>query len=175
MPNRIISTGTNADNGALANTLTHMPSRFSAAFTRPTGEAHWEPLLRARAIENLCGLVAAAQVGRHVNGRDTYGHSHSRKMLLGEEPDANLVELLSNDERVTADDSTDVLFHTNEDAGVPAENSIAFYSALRRAGVPAELHIYQRGPHGVGLAPGDPVLGSWKDRLADWLKSAGFL
>ena len=46
-----------------------------AAFTVPTGEAHWEPLLRARAIENLCGLVAAAQVGRHVNGRDTYGHS----------------------------------------------------------------------------------------------------
>jgi predicted amidohydrolase len=46
-----------------------------AAFTVPTGEAHWETLLRARAIENLCGVVAAAQVGQHANGRATYGHS----------------------------------------------------------------------------------------------------
>jgi nitrilase len=46
-----------------------------AAFTVPTGEAHWETLLRARAIENLCAVVAAAQVGHHANGRDTWGHS----------------------------------------------------------------------------------------------------
>ncbi len=47
----------------------------SAAFTVPTGEAHWHLLLRARAVENLCHLVAAAQVGNHENGRQTYGHS----------------------------------------------------------------------------------------------------
>ncbi len=46
-----------------------------AAFTVPTGEAHWEVLLRARAIENLCAVVAAAQAGDHANGRATYGHS----------------------------------------------------------------------------------------------------
>ena len=46
-----------------------------AAFTVPTGQAHWETLLRARAIENLCGVVAAAQTGRHANGRSTWGHS----------------------------------------------------------------------------------------------------
>jgi deaminated glutathione amidase len=46
-----------------------------AAFTAPTGEAHWEPLLRARAIENLCFLVASAQHGLHPNGRRTWGHS----------------------------------------------------------------------------------------------------
>ncbi|PID50173.1 MAG: acyltransferase [Proteobacteria bacterium] len=46
-----------------------------AAFTDVTGQAHWEPLLRARAIENLCYVVAAAQGGYHVNGRSTYGHS----------------------------------------------------------------------------------------------------
>ena len=47
----------------------------AAAFTRTTGAAHWETLLRARAIENLCYVVAAAQHGRHPNGRETWGHS----------------------------------------------------------------------------------------------------
>jgi predicted amidohydrolase len=46
-----------------------------SSFTVPTGEAHWEVLLRARAIENLCYVVAAAQWGRHANGRQTYGDS----------------------------------------------------------------------------------------------------
>ena len=46
-----------------------------SAFTRTTGEAHWEVLLRARAIENLCWVVAPAQGGQHVNGRQTWGHS----------------------------------------------------------------------------------------------------
>jgi predicted amidohydrolase len=46
-----------------------------SAFTRPTGEAHWHVLLRARAIENGCFVLAAAQGGRHENGRDTFGHS----------------------------------------------------------------------------------------------------
>ena len=46
-----------------------------AAFTRPTGEAHWHVLLRARAIETGCFVVAAAQTGEHADGRATYGHS----------------------------------------------------------------------------------------------------
>ncbi len=46
-----------------------------AAFTRVTGEAHWEVLLRARAIENQCYVIAAAQWGEHFGGRQTYGHS----------------------------------------------------------------------------------------------------
>lgn len=46
-----------------------------AAFTVPTGEAHWHVLLRARAIETACHIIAAAQCGRHADGRATYGHS----------------------------------------------------------------------------------------------------
>jgi len=46
-----------------------------SAFTAPTGRAHWETLLRARAIENLCHMVAPAQSGFHENGRETYGDS----------------------------------------------------------------------------------------------------
>ena len=58
---------------------------------------------------------------------------------------------------------------------MPPENSVAFYLALRKAGVPAELHVYERGKHGVGLAPSDPVLSTWAQRLADWLRVRGLL
>jgi acetyl esterase/lipase len=99
-----------------------------------------------------------------------YTHRGSRKNLLGENPDPSLVENLSNDKQVTPQTPPTFLFHTNADTGVPAENSVAFYLALRKAGVPAELHIYEQGRHGVGLAPADPILSTWAARLGDWLK-----
>ncbi|HYK88808.1 MAG TPA: alpha/beta hydrolase [Acidobacteriota bacterium] len=104
-----------------------------------------------------------------------YAHAGSRNNLLGNSPDPKLVESLSNEKMVTAQTPPTFLFHTNEDRGVPAENSVLFYLALRRAGVPAEMHIYERGDHGVGLAPNDPVLSTWAVRLADWLKVRGML
>ena len=97
---------------------------------------------------------------------DPYVHAYSRKMLLGDAPDPALVALLSNERQVTPETPPTFLFHTSDDAVVPVENSIAFYLALRKAGVPAELHVYESGPHGVGLAPFDPVLSTWTDRLA---------
>jgi acetyl esterase/lipase len=102
-------------------------------------------------------------------------HKGSRRNLLGENPEPQLMELLSNEKQVTAETPPTFLFHTNEDQGVPAENSVLFYMALRKAGVPAEIHIYQRGRHGVGLAPTDLALSSWPRRLADWLYSGGLL
>lgn len=48
---------------------------FPAAFTAPTGQAHWDVLLRARAIENLCYVLAPAQTGKHANGRETFGNA----------------------------------------------------------------------------------------------------
>ena len=98
-----------------------------------------------------------------------YVHRGSRENLLGKNPDPKLVELLSNEKQVTKDTPPTFLFHTDADDGVPSENSVLFYLALRKAGVPAELHIYQRGPHGVGLASTDQVLSTWPARLADWL------
>ena len=75
---------------------------------------------------------------------------------------------------MTANTPPTFLFQTDEDAGVPAENAVAFYLALRQHKVPAELHVYERGRHGVGLAAGDPVLATWPDRLHDWLVLHGF-
>ena len=104
----------------------------------------------------------------------TFAHVGSRKNLLGDNPDPLLVENLSNELQVTKDTPPTFLFHTTTDSTVPVENSVMFYSALRKAGVPAEMHIYERGPHGVGLAQSDPVLSSWPGRLADWLRIHGW-
>jgi len=104
-----------------------------------------------------------------------YTHTGSMHNLLGDNPDPKLVQSLSNEIQVTAKTPPAFLFHTNEDDGVPAENSVLFYMALRKAGVPAELHIYERGPHGVGLAPTDAVLATWAARLKDWLEIRGLL
>jgi acetyl esterase/lipase len=102
---------------------------------------------------------------------EAYVHKGSRRNLLGDSPDPKLVESLSNERAVTKDTPPCFLFHTNADTGVPPENSVLFYLALRKHGVPAELHIYENGPHGVGLAWSDAVLGTWPARLSDWLKN----
>jgi acetyl esterase/lipase len=104
-----------------------------------------------------------------------YTHKGSQEMLLGKDPDPKLIEELSAEKHVTADTPPTFLFTTNADTTVPAENSLVYYEALRKAGVPAEIHVYERGPHGVGLAPRDPVLSTWPARLADWLKVHGLL
>jgi acetyl esterase/lipase len=104
-----------------------------------------------------------------------FAHALSRKNLLGEDPDPKLVESLSNDLQVTAQTPPTFLFHTTTDTTVPVENSVRFYLALRKAGVPAELHIFQNGPHGVGLAPTDATLSAWSSLLANWLRDRGLL
>jgi acetyl esterase/lipase len=104
---------------------------------------------------------------------EPYLHRGSLKYLLGDNPDPALVEVLSNEKQVTKDTPPTFLFHTTDDPVVPVENSVMFYSALRKAGVPAEMHLYLKGPHGVGLAQSDPALSSWPQRLADWLRIQG--
>jgi len=104
-----------------------------------------------------------------------YTHHGSEQNLLGDSPDPKLAENLSNELQVTPHTPPTFLFSTSEDTGVPAENSVAFYLALHKAHVPAELHIFQRGPHGVGLDLGDPALGEWPKLLINWLRGLGLL
>lgn len=105
-----------------------------------------------------------------------FAHVGSRKNLLGPEKadDAELAADLSSDRNVTPETPPTFLFQTDADTAVPAENAIRFYLALREKGVPAELHSYQDGPHGVGLYRGDPVLGTWSGLLANWLRANSF-
>jgi acetyl esterase/lipase len=102
-------------------------------------------------------------------------HMGSRRNLLGDNPDPALVTLLSAETQVTPTTPPTFLFHTTADTGVPAENSIRFYLALKAAKVPAELHIFENGPHGVGLALGDPALSAWPVLLTNWLRGRGLL
>src|SRR5690348_12652819 len=104
-----------------------------------------------------------------------YAHSGSRKNLLGDNPDPKLLEDLSNELHVTAQTPPTFLFTTSEDKTVPPENSVDFYLALHKAGVPAELHVFEKGPHGVGLDLSDPALGEWPRLLANWLRGRGLV
>jgi acetyl esterase/lipase len=101
-------------------------------------------------------------------------HKGSERNLLGESPDPKLLESFRNDMQVTKDTPPTFLFHTMEDKGVPPENSIAFYSAMIRNGVPGELHIFEKGRHGIGLGKDIPVTSEWSKACSRWLESRGF-
>lgn len=103
-----------------------------------------------------------------------YTHAGSRNNLLGMSPDPDLLENLSNEKQVTRATPPTFLFHTSADTGVPPENSLMFYMALHANQVPVEMHIYEQGRHGVGLAAKDPVLSTWSERCAAWMKQRGF-
>jgi len=81
-------------------------------------------------------------------------HFGSRDNLLGKDADPKLVELMSNEKQVTPDTPRHFWSNSNDDTGVPPENSIAFYQALRAAKVPVEMHIYLKGGHGYGIKKG---------------------
>ncbi len=102
-------------------------------------------------------------------------HSGSLHNLLGDNPDAKLVESLSNETQVTAQTPPTFLVASTADTVVPAENSVRFYLALRQAKVPAELHVYEKGNHGFGMGKGDPVLSTWTDLCGAWLRLHGLV
>jgi acetyl esterase/lipase len=106
---------------------------------------------------------------------DAYTHKGSKRNLLGENPDPQLVENLSNEKQVTDKTPPTFLVHSNQDTTVPAENSIFFYLALRKAGVPAEMHIYQNGSHGTAIEKKYGVISTWPERCTEWMKVRGLL
>ena len=77
---------------------------------------------------------------------------------------------MSSELQVTSSTPPTFIFQTDKDTGVPAENAVSFYLALRKAKVPAEMHIYEKGPHGVGLAANVPGVNTWPDRCIAWLR-----
>jgi acetyl esterase/lipase len=111
-----------------------------------------------------------------------YTHGGSRRNLLGPNPDPALVKFYSNELHVTAQTPPTFLAHASDDRGVSARNSVDFYVALLKAGVPAELHVYERGDHGLkggaGWGIGGPsrsISSTWPQRALEWMRQRGLL
>jgi acetyl esterase/lipase len=104
-----------------------------------------------------------------------HAHSGSAQALLGAGATTETRARLSLESRVTTQTPPTFLVHGGTDTAVPPENSVLFYAALRRAGVPAELHVFQDGAHGVGLLPGKGPISDWPARCAEWLAHRGLL
>ncbi len=101
-------------------------------------------------------------------------HRGSKLNLLGEHPGAALMKSLSAERQVTPRTPPSFLFATTDDNVVPVRNSVMFYDALVKARVPVEMHLFQHGSHGVGLAPNDPVLRLWPELLIAWMRARGY-
>ena len=102
-------------------------------------------------------------------------HGGSRANLIGADAPQALTDLMSNEKQVTDKTPPVFLFHTADDGAVPVANSVRFFTACHEAGVPAELHIFRTGRHGVGLAQSNPLLSAWPGLLSQWMRGLNFL
>jgi acetyl esterase/lipase len=103
-----------------------------------------------------------------------YSHTGSRKNLLGENPSADWLKLYSNEYQVTKNTPPAFIVHTQDDP-VAVENSIDFYLALKKAGIPAEMHLYAEGGHGYGLRKIGKPVENWSQRCEDWMRYMGLI
>jgi acetyl esterase/lipase len=103
-----------------------------------------------------------------------YVHTGSRMYLLGDAPAQADVDAMSAELHVTAQTPPVFLFSTTDDRTVPIMNSVMFYEALVKAGVPVEMHVFQHGGHGSGLAPANPQLSPWTEMLIKWMRERGY-
>jgi len=156
LPNKIGVLGFSAGGHLASTTGTHFDAGNASS---P------DPIERASSRPDF--LVLAYPV---ISMTASYSHTGSRDSLLGEHPSAELAREMSGELNVSKDTPPTFLFSSTTDTVVPPENSVAFYLALRKAGVPAELHIFENAPHGVGLDLEDPAMGSWGDLLIKWLR-----
>lgn len=143
-----------------------------------TASTHFDPgdPSSADAIDRVGSRPDFAVLGYPViSMSEPWTHQGSKNNLLGPNPDPKLAESLSGEQSVTSQTPPTFIFQTNADTTVPAENSVYYYLALRKARVPAEMHIFEKGPHGVGLANDDPALSEWSKLLANWLRGRGVI
>lgn len=149
----------------------HLASTLLTHFDRGNAEAT-DPVERESCRPDL-GILCYAVI---TMGQFT--HEGSKINLLGPTPSPELVRDLSNELQVTKDTPPCFLWHTFEDTTVPVENTLQFAEALRKAGVPFDLHIYQKGRHGLGLGGRDYVPDKrlpWTLDCIYWLKAQGFV
>ena len=161
-PKRVGIMGSSAGGHLASTLLTH----FDAGKTDAS-----DPVERESSRPDLGILCYAVITLGH------YTHEGSKENLLGKNPPPELVQLLSNELQVTPQTPPCFVWHTWEDTAVPVENSLLFAGALRAAKVPFDLHIYQQGQHGIGLADKPPFAHPhpWAADCLFWLRAQGFV
>lgn len=106
---------------------------------------------------------------------DPYVHKGSREALFGKTAAVAQLNSASVELHPSATTPPAFIVHSQEDASVPVENSILYYQALLKAKIPAELHLFEKGPHGFGLKPGYGPTSEWPKRCEEWLRFRGLL
>lgn len=142
----------------------HLASTVGTHFQKPVGSI--EDTTSVRPDFMILGYPVVSML-------ETTTHGGSRKALLGSDPPLDLVRRFSNELQVTSESPPTFIVHSTDDQAVPVENSLRLYQALVEHSVPAEMHLYEYGGHGYGMAEADEELSSWMDRLSDWLKGRG--
>jgi acetyl esterase/lipase len=162
-PKRVGIMGSSAGGHLASTLLTH----FDA------GQADSADLVERQSSRPDLGILCYAVITM-----GQYTHQGSKNNLLGKTPSPELVRDLSNELQVTSNTPPCFIWHTWEDTAVPVENSLQFAEALRKAGVRFDLHIYEKGPHGLGLGTRewDPARRHpWTADCMFWLKAEGFV
>lgn len=143
----------------------HLATTAGTHFARPAGDNPGPAPVRPAFLVLLYPVISFS---------DSLKHPGSRDNLIGTSPTAEQTRLYSNELQVSAQTPPTFLVHAEDDKTVPVQNSTVFYDALRRHGVPAEMHIYPQGGHGFGLN-NKTTKDQWMDRLQNWLDANGWL
>jgi acetyl esterase/lipase len=161
-PKRVGIIGSSAGGHLAATLLTH----FDA------GETNATDVIERQSSRPDLGILCYAVISM-----GEFAHKGSKENLLGKNPPPELVQLLSNELQVTTNTPPCFIWTTFEDKTVPMENSLMFAAALRKNHVPFDLHIYQKGGHGMGLADKPPFAHPhpWAGDCLFWLKAQGFV
>ncbi|MDP4223419.1 MAG: family 20 glycosylhydrolase [Bacteroidota bacterium] len=104
---------------------------------------------------------------------ETITHMGSRNNLIGTSPSEELIKHFSNELQITPETPPAFLVHSADDKAVPVMNSIRYFEGLQKNNIPAEIHIFQKGGHGYGLAPQGGTESSWPSLCMKWLKAMG--
>ena len=165
-PKRIGIMGSSAGGHLASTAVTHFD----------TGKADATDAIEKQSSRPDFGILCYAVVSM----QDGVTHGGSKRNLLGDKPDPALVELLSNERQVTKETPPCFVWSTQEDKAVPVMNSLQFVMALEKAGIVYDFHVYQKGPHGIGLSEGKNGVAAndvhpWGKDLLFWMRQNGWL
>jgi acetyl esterase/lipase len=162
-PNRVGVMGSSAGGHVASMAMTHFD----------TGDTNASDV-----IDRVSSRPNVAVLCYPVISMGKFAHGGSKNLLLGTNPPPALVEETSSELQVKKDSPPCFIWSTDEDRTVPIENTLEFAAALRKAGVPFEMHVYQKGPHGQGLGSHDYNPDKWLPWVAEcgrWLKEQKFV